>query len=64
MGLQTAKSMGYIDVDWDKIRDDAIKPLDTVRIKFINNKDEKWSFLFTLRHGLLFYALFICRAFI
>lgn len=32
MGLQTAKSMGYIDVDWQKIRDDAIKPLDTVSI--------------------------------
>ena len=30
MGLQTAKSMGYIDVDWKKIRDDAIKPLDAV----------------------------------
>jgi len=30
MGLQTAKSMGYIDVDWNKIRGDAIKPLDTV----------------------------------
>ncbi|VEU44950.1 unnamed protein product [Pseudo-nitzschia multistriata] len=29
MGLQTAKSMGYIDVDWTKIKDDAIKPLDT-----------------------------------
>jgi len=28
IGLQTAKSMGYIDVDWNKIRDDAIKPLD------------------------------------
>ena len=22
--------MGYIDVDWNKIRGDAIKPLDTV----------------------------------
>ena len=30
MGLQTAKSMGYIDVDWKKIRDDAIQPFDTV----------------------------------
>ena len=30
MGLQTAKSMGYIDVHWDKIKDDAIKPLDAV----------------------------------
>jgi len=34
MGLQTAKSMGYIDVDWKKIRDDAIQPLDA-------NKDGK-----------------------
>ena len=30
MGLQTAKSMGYIDIHWDKIKDDAIKPLDAV----------------------------------
>jgi len=29
IGLQTAKHMGYIDVDWDKIGRDAIKPLDT-----------------------------------
>jgi len=28
MGMQTAKNMGYIDVDWNKIKDDAIKPLD------------------------------------
>lgn len=28
VGLQSAKSMGYIDVDWMKIKDDAIKPLD------------------------------------
>ena len=33
MGLQTAKSMGYIDVNWDKIKDDAIKPLDVVSLK-------------------------------
>ena len=30
MGLQTAKSMGYIDVHWKKIKEDAIQPLDTV----------------------------------
>ncbi len=30
IGLQTASSFGYLQVDWDKIRDDAIKPLDTV----------------------------------
>jgi len=29
MGLQTAKSYGYIDVNWDKIREDSIKPIDT-----------------------------------
>jgi hypothetical protein len=34
MGMQTAKNMGYIDVDWNKIKDDAIKPLDTVRITY------------------------------
>lgn len=33
MGLQTAKSLGYIDVNWDKIKDDAIKPLDVVSLK-------------------------------
>lgn len=36
MGLQTAKSMGYIDVDWTKIKDDAIKPLDTVSAQGID----------------------------
>ncbi|KAG7355793.1 FUN14 family protein [Nitzschia inconspicua] len=34
MGLQGAKSLGYIEVDWNKIKDDAIKPLDA-------NKDGK-----------------------
>jgi uncharacterized membrane protein (Fun14 family) len=34
MGLQGAKSLGYIDVDWNKIKDDALKPLDA-------NKDGK-----------------------
>jgi uncharacterized membrane protein (Fun14 family) len=28
MGLQGAKSLGYIDVNWNKIKDDALKPLD------------------------------------
>lgn len=28
IALQGAKSYGYIDVDWTKIKDDAIKPLD------------------------------------
>lgn len=28
MGLQGAASMGYIDVDWNKISKDAMKPLD------------------------------------
>ncbi len=32
MGLQTAKSYGYIDVDWNKIKGDAIAPLDLVRM--------------------------------
>ena len=30
MGVQAASSSGYIDVDWDKIRADAIDPLDVV----------------------------------
>jgi len=36
IGLQSAKSMGYIDVDWNKIRDDAIKPLDKVGAYFLS----------------------------
>lgn len=36
MGLQGAKSLGYIDIDWNKIKDDAIKPLDA-------NKDGKFD---------------------
>ena len=31
LGLQTAQHYGYIEVDWVKVRDDALKPLDTVR---------------------------------
>ena len=31
IGLQTASHFGYIDVDWGKVKDDALKPLDTVR---------------------------------
>lgn len=32
VGLQTAASMGYINVDWRKVKEDALKPLDTVSI--------------------------------
>jgi uncharacterized membrane protein (Fun14 family) len=32
VGLQTAVSMGYINVDWVKVKNDALKPLDTVSI--------------------------------
>mmetsp|Transcript_13564 Transcript_13564/g.28439 ORF Transcript_13564/g.28439 Transcript_13564/m.28439 type:complete len:127 (+) Transcript_13564:184-564(+) len=43
VGLQTAKNMGYIDVDWNKIRDDAIRPLDTNADGKIDAKDmEVW----------------------
>ena len=31
IGVQTVVHFGYIDVNWTKVRDDAIKPLDTVR---------------------------------
>jgi len=31
MGVQAAAASGYIDVDWNKVKDDAIKPFDTVR---------------------------------
>ena len=30
IGLQSAVSMGYIDVKWDKVKSDAMRPLDTV----------------------------------
>jgi len=39
IGLQTAKSHGYIDVDWDKIRGDAIKPLDVNHDGKVDGKD-------------------------
>ncbi len=39
IGVQTAASMGYIDVDWNKIKDDAIKPLDLVRVKKSHDLD-------------------------
>lgn len=32
VGLQGAVYGGYLDVDWMKIKDDALKPLDTVSI--------------------------------
>ena len=32
MGAQAAQSTGYLDIDWNKVKDDAIKPLDTVRV--------------------------------
>eukprot|EP00539_Tryblionella_compressa_P006360 CAMPEP_0178764356 /NCGR_PEP_ID=MMETSP0744-20121128/17752_1 /TAXON_ID=913974 /ORGANISM="Nitzschia punctata, Strain CCMP561" /LENGTH=126 /DNA_ID=CAMNT_0020419535 /DNA_START=14 /DNA_END=394 /DNA_ORIENTATION=+ len=41
IGLQTAKSMGYIDVDWNKIRDDAIKPLDANKDGKLDAEDAK-----------------------
>jgi uncharacterized membrane protein (Fun14 family) len=33
VALQTAQSYGYIQLDWKKISDDAMKPLDTVSEK-------------------------------
>lgn len=30
MGVQAAAASGYIEVDWDKVKNDAIKPFDTV----------------------------------
>lgn len=32
MGAQAAAATGYIDIDWNKVKTDAIKPFDTVRI--------------------------------
>jgi uncharacterized membrane protein (Fun14 family) len=32
IGVQSAASLGYIDVDWTKVKNDAIKPLDAVRV--------------------------------
>ena len=34
MGAQFASSTGYIDVDWNKVKTDAIKQIDTVCVKF------------------------------
>lgn len=33
MGVQAAAASGYIDVDWEKVKGDAIKPFDTVSIR-------------------------------
>ncbi len=30
MGAQAAAASGYIAIDWEKVKDDAIKPFDTV----------------------------------
>lgn len=30
IGAQVAASSGYVQVDWEKVKDDAIKPLDAV----------------------------------
>lgn len=30
MGVQAAVASGYVDVDWNKVKNDAIKPFDTV----------------------------------
>ena len=35
IGLQSAVSAGYIDVNWEKVQEDAIKPIDTVRVFFV-----------------------------
>ena len=42
IGVQTAASMGYINVDWNKIRDDAIKPLDAVRDVIVNHESDSF----------------------
>ena len=34
MGAQVAASSGYVDINWNKVKDDAIKPFDTVRVHF------------------------------
>lgn len=31
MGAQAAAASGYVDIDWNKVKDDAIKQIDTVR---------------------------------
>lgn len=40
-GLQTAVHMGYIDVDWSKVKNDALKPLDITKDGKINIDDVK-----------------------
>ena len=32
VAAQVATSYGYLNVDWEKVKDDAIRPLDVVRI--------------------------------
>lgn len=39
MGLQGVKSLGYIDVDWNKVKQDAIKPLDANEDGVLDEQD-------------------------
>lgn len=41
IGIQSAVSAGYIDVDWGKIKDDALKPLDQVRLRRVFLKESR-----------------------
>lgn len=36
MGAQAAASSGYVDIDWNKVKNDAIKPFDTVSMHISN----------------------------
>ena len=31
IGIQSGVNAGYINIDWEKVQEDAIKPIDTVR---------------------------------
>merc|ERR1712130_123500 len=47
IGLQTAVSMGYIDVDWSKVKDDAVKTIDKTGDGKLDVEDAKeyWRIL-------------------
>ena len=45
MGAQAAAASGYIDIDWEKVKGDAIKPFDLVRISAAAKKPNVLEFL-------------------
>jgi hypothetical protein len=56
-GVQVAAHLKYIDVDWNKVKDDALKPFDTV-----SGRKRWWFLLLLLKnqqfHPILFSSLY------